>query len=153
MSLQAKHLTQHVPHHREICPRDKSGMFSPRLQTGELFPLPGYHVSCPCASPKQEAVKKHSTTTVAFKPFSWQHKICCVCVFTILQTLDLYLSALSEWLVGEGVTKTSPPHPASKPHTAVRSWGHPCGWHSAGDRVTLKPPGTWVGILSLHSDP
>ncbi|KAK2542889.1 sulfotransferase family cytosolic 1B member 1-like protein isoform A [Columba livia] len=112
-------------------------MFSPRLQTGELFPLPGYHVCCPCASPKQEAVKKHSTTTVAFKPFSWQHKICCVCVFTILQTLDLYLSALSAWLVGEGVTKTSPPHPASKPHTAVRSWGHPL----------LGPGLTWLPSL------
>ncbi|PKK21125.1 putative LOC102090609 [Columba livia] len=66
-----------------------------------------------------------------------KHKICCVCVFTILQTLDLYLSALSAWLVGEGVTKTSPPHPASKPHTAVRSWGHPL----------LGPGLTWLPSL------
>lgn len=58
----------------------------------------------PCGAPKQEAVKKHSTITIAFKPFSWQHKICCICVFAILQTLDLYLSALSVCL-GVGVIK------------------------------------------------
>lgn len=28
-----------------------------------------------------------------------------------------------------------------------------CGWHPDGDRVTLKPPGTLVGISSLHLDP